>query len=118
MTPSNSEGPSYSFDCRPLPDIAIAGTLRRPDPLYGRDFKVQAKYITRWASAFFGREDNFSIGIPIGEAADVTAGEPLRLLVPDWTFHKIRWQEHRITLAQFRFGSQAEGITKSLVNLI
>ena len=83
LTPSNSEGPSYSFDCRPLPDIAIAGTLRRPDPLYGRDFKVQAKYIARWAPAFFGLEDNFSIGIPIGEAAEVTAGEPFRLLVPD-----------------------------------
>lgn len=43
LTPSNSEVPSYSFDCRPLPDIAIADTLRRPDPLYGRNFKVQAK---------------------------------------------------------------------------
>jgi hypothetical protein len=56
LTPSNSEVQSYSFDCRPLPDIAIAGTLRRPDLLYGPNFKVQAKYIARWAPAFLGPE--------------------------------------------------------------
>jgi hypothetical protein len=111
LTPSNSEVQSYSFDCRPLPDIAIAGT---------RFTGVISKYRRSTLRAGLRRSSGLRIisrlGYPLAKLPKSLLANP-----SDWwcrTFHKIRWQEHRITLAQFRFGPQAERMTKSLVNQI
>jgi len=46
---SGSSNQQYSFMCRSLSNIEILGALTRTDRLYGREVKLQATYVARWA---------------------------------------------------------------------
>ncbi len=66
---------AYSFECRPVGQVRIEGTIRRMDRLYGREVEVQAKYIARWAG--------MAVGIPVGDTARVAADGQFRVAAPD-----------------------------------
>ena len=73
----------YSFTCQPLANVWISGKLIRLDRLYGREVKVRAKYVARWAQAFLGLRDDIVVDIPVGGAVDLHADGSFRILVPD-----------------------------------
>jgi len=80
---SDSNDQPYSFVCRPLPSVAITGTLTRTDRLYGRGVKLQAKYVARWARSFFEVGDGVVTTIPLGDVAYLSQDGRFRLSVPD-----------------------------------
>jgi hypothetical protein len=73
----------YSFICRSLPDVPLAGTIIRTDRLFGRKVRLQAYYVARWASSFLGIADEIVTLIPIGETNDISASGGFRLSLPD-----------------------------------
>lgn len=80
---SGLNGQQYSFFCRPLRSIPIAGALTRADRLYGREVELQAKYIARWARSFLGLRDDIVTAIPVGDVAYPSADGYFRLSIPD-----------------------------------
>jgi hypothetical protein len=86
---SAAETPPYSFICQPLPSNAIQGALARPDRPYWRDIhdvhgvNVQARYIAAWAQPFLGLDRGVVTGIPVGDAASLSADGHFRLTIPD-----------------------------------
>ncbi len=82
---SASSNEPYSFLCRPLPNIWIAGTLTRMDQLSGRELKLRARYIARWAPAFLEIDARILTAIPVGDVADVSRDGHFRLSVPDFS---------------------------------
>jgi hypothetical protein len=80
---SGSTNPQYSFICQPLRSISMSAALIRSDRFYGREVKLQARYVTRWAQAFLGLDESIGTVIPIGEAVDLSADGPFRLTIPD-----------------------------------
>jgi hypothetical protein len=80
---SGARHQEYSFTCQPLANVWISGKLIRLDRLYGREVKLRAKYVARWAQPFLGLRDNIVVDIPVGEAADLDADGNFRILVPD-----------------------------------
>jgi len=78
---SNSQ--QYIFTCQPLASVWIAGKLIRSDRLYGREVKLRASYVARWAQAFLGLRDDIVIDVPVGDAVDLQADGRFRMLVPD-----------------------------------
>ncbi len=79
---SNQE---YPFVCRPLPDVVIAATVSCKDRLIGREVKLQAKYVARWAQSFLELSDGIVTTIPVGEMADVSSDGGFRMRVPDFS---------------------------------
>jgi hypothetical protein len=79
---SNSNNPRYSFVCRPLGSVGIAGKLVQTERLSGHEVNVQARYIARWAQPFLGLGD-IVVSIPVGDVADLSADDRFRLSVPD-----------------------------------
>jgi hypothetical protein len=80
---SGSNNQQYSFICRPLSSVWIAGALARSDCLHGRKVKLQARYIARWAQSFLGLGDGIVTAIPVGEVAHLSPDGRFRLSVPD-----------------------------------
>jgi hypothetical protein len=80
-----SNTPPYSFVCQPLPNIWIAGTLTRMDQLQGREVKLRARYIARWAPAFLAIDPAILTAIPVGDEANVSHDGHFRLSVPDFS---------------------------------
>ena len=80
---SESNGGRFSFICRPLPEVSIPGRLTRSDRLYGRELKLQAKYVARWAQSFLGLGDETVMDIPVGDVVSLPADGRFRLSVPD-----------------------------------
>lgn len=80
---SGSTNPQYSFICQPVRSISIAGALIRSDRLYGREVKLQARYVARWAPAFLGLDDSIVTVIPVGDVAYLSADGPFRIVIPD-----------------------------------
>jgi hypothetical protein len=79
---SGSNNLEYSFICQPLSSVWIAGAVTRMDRFYGREVKVQAKYVARWAQAFLELDDVTTI--PIGDI-DLSREGHFRLSVPDFS---------------------------------
>jgi hypothetical protein len=82
---SGSTSQRYSFVCRPLQNAWIAGTLTKPERLYGREVKLQVKYIARWAQSFLGLDDGMIPAIPVGNVTQLSADGRFRLSVPDFS---------------------------------
>ena len=61
----------------------MSAALIRSDRFYGREVKLQARYVARWAQAFLGLDESIGTVIPIGEAVDLSADGPFRLTIPD-----------------------------------
>jgi hypothetical protein len=80
---SNSTNPQYSFLCQPLSSIWITGKLTQTERLSGREVKLQARYIARWAQDFQGLSAAIPLTIPVGDAADLSADNSFQLSVPD-----------------------------------
>lgn len=80
---SDQSSQQYSFVCQSLPNIEIAGRLARSDRLYGRTFRLEARYVARWAQSFLGLDDEILTFIPIGEIADISSSGEFRLSLPD-----------------------------------
>lgn len=80
---SAPNGEQFSFICRPLPDVWITGRLTRSDHRYGREVKLQAKYVARWAQSFSGLGDEIIPDIPVGDVVYLPADGRFRLSVPD-----------------------------------
>jgi len=79
---SNSNNPRYSFVCQPLGSVGISGKLVQTERLSGHEVNVQARYIARWAQPFLGLGD-IVVSIPVGDVADLSAGDRFRLSIPD-----------------------------------
>ena len=75
----------YFFTCRPIPSVWISGKIIRSDRLYGREVKLRAKYVARWAQPFLGLRDDIVIDIPVGDIVDLHADGHFRMLVPDFS---------------------------------
>ena len=82
---SESSNPQYNFACRPLPEVEITGTVPCKDRLIGRDVKLQAKYVARWAQSFLELGDGIVTTIPIGDMVEVSAEGRFRLPAPDFS---------------------------------
>jgi hypothetical protein len=80
---SNSTNPQYTFLCQPLGNVRIGGKLTQTDRLSGREVKLQAKYIARWAPNFLGLATAIPLTIPVGDAADLSAGNSFQMSIPD-----------------------------------
>jgi hypothetical protein len=80
---AGSGNPQYSFICQPLGSVAISGKLVRSDRLYGREIKLQAKYIARWAPTFPGIGNDLPLTISVGDVGLVSADGRFRMSVPD-----------------------------------
>ena len=80
---SESEDGQFPFICRPFPDVPIAGRLTSSDRLYGRELKLQAKYVARWAQSFLGLGDEIFTDIPVGDVVYLPADGRFRLSAPD-----------------------------------
>jgi hypothetical protein len=80
---AGSNNQQYLFTCKPLPSVWISGKLIRSDRLYGREVKLRAKYVARWAQPFLGVRDDIVIDVPVGDAVDLQADGHFRMLVPD-----------------------------------
>jgi hypothetical protein len=73
----------FSFVCRPVPSIAIAGALSRVDGLEADDIAIQAKYVARWAASFLGLSRELVTDIPVGETKYISTEGHFRLSLPD-----------------------------------
>jgi hypothetical protein len=82
---SGSNNLEYSFTCQPLPSVRIASALAGMDRLHGREVKVQAKYVARWAQAFLESGDALINTIPVGDVAYPSADGRFLLSVPDFS---------------------------------
>jgi hypothetical protein len=82
---SGSNNQAYSFICQPLPSVWIDGALTRMDRLYGRQVKLQAKYVARWAQSFLESGDDIVTTIPVGNVAYPSPDGRFRLSVPDFS---------------------------------
>lgn len=82
---SASSDQQYSFDCRPLASVRIAGTLTRMDLLNGHEVKIQANYVARWAQRFLGLDNSLVTSIPVGGAVYLSADGRFSLPVPDFS---------------------------------
>lgn len=80
---SNSNNPEYSFICRPLGSVRIAGKMIQVERLSGHEVKLQAKYIARWAQSFLGLPVGIPLTIPVGEEPYLAADNSFRISVPD-----------------------------------
>jgi hypothetical protein len=80
---SGADNPQYSFVCRPVKDIIIAGTVTRADRFYQRPVRLQARYVARWVQQFLGLGDDFVTVIPVGDAVELSREGRFRLTVPD-----------------------------------
>ncbi len=83
VSDSNSLG--FSFNCQPLPSVWIAGAIARMDRFHGREVKVQAKYVARWAQRFLESGNDIVTTIPVGDAAYPSPDGHFRLSVPDFS---------------------------------
>jgi hypothetical protein len=81
--PVSGSNQQYSFLCRPLPSVWIAGAIARSDRLYKHEVKLQAKYVARWAQSFLGLGEDIITSIPVGDVAYPSADGHFRLSVPD-----------------------------------
>lgn len=79
---STSNYEQYPFSCQPLSDLRIAGTIIRSDRLYGRQVKLQAKYVVRWAQQFLRIDTELLTSIPVGDPTDLSSDETFRLSIP------------------------------------
>ena len=81
---STSNYKQYPFFCQPLSDLWIAGTVIESDRLYGRQVKVHAKFLVRWAQQFLGINTELLTSIPLGDAVNLSPHQTflLALLVP------------------------------------
>jgi hypothetical protein len=82
---SGSNNQQYSFICLPLSSVWIVGALTRMDRLYGREVKLQAKYIARWSQSFLELGDGIVTTIPVGDVAYLSPDGRFRLSVPDFS---------------------------------
>ena len=82
---SGSNNQQFFFICRPLSSVWIAGALTRTDRFYGREVKLQAKYVARWAQSFFEFGDGIVTTIPIGDVTYLSPDGRFRLWVPDFS---------------------------------
>jgi hypothetical protein len=82
---SDSKNQGYSFICQPLPSIGITGALTLMDRLHGREVKLQAKYLARWAQSFLEVGNDIVTAIPVGNAAYPSPDGRFRLSVPDFS---------------------------------
>jgi hypothetical protein len=79
---SDSNNPRYSFVCRPLGSVGIAGRILQPERLTGHEVRVQARYIARWAQPFLGLGD-ILVTIPVGDVSDLSTDYRFHISVPD-----------------------------------
>jgi hypothetical protein len=80
---SNSSNPQYLFICRPLRSLWITGKVTQTERLSGREVKLQARYVARWARSFLGLDAEIPLTIPTGDAAYLSADDSFRISVPD-----------------------------------
>jgi hypothetical protein len=73
----------YSFVCQSLPNIQIVGKLSRSDRLTGRNVRIQARYVARWAQSFLGLDGEIVEFIPVAETNAVLGNGEFRLSLPD-----------------------------------
>jgi hypothetical protein len=71
------------FVCQSLPTIQIVGKLVRSERLYGRNVRLQARYVARWAQSFLGIAGEIVEFIPIAETNVVLGTGDFRLSLPD-----------------------------------
>jgi hypothetical protein len=81
---STSNYKQYPFFCQPLSDLWIAGTVIESDRLYGRQVKVHAKFLVRWAQQFLGINTELLTSIPLGDAVNLSPHQTFLLSVPDF----------------------------------
>ena len=80
---STSDREEYSLVCEPASSLSITGTITRTDRLYGHEVRLQAKYVARWAQAFFGIDRAILTEIPVGAVAEPSVEGRFDLSIPD-----------------------------------
>jgi hypothetical protein len=68
-----------------LANIRIVGRLTNSEWIYGRDVRIQAKYLARWAAAFLGLDNTTIPIIPVGDTANLSRDGRFQITVPDFS---------------------------------
>jgi hypothetical protein len=79
---SDTSNPETDFDCRAPGEVTLRGRITRAERLLGREVKVQARYLARWAKSFLGNEQ-ILVAIPLGDAIETQEGGRFELQIPD-----------------------------------
>jgi hypothetical protein len=74
---------SKCFECQAVPRVQITGQLPIMILGYGHPVQIEAKFVARWAAAFFRFDDGTSTEIPFGNAATLDERSIFHMLVPD-----------------------------------
>jgi hypothetical protein len=82
---SASSNQQYSFACLPLSNAWIDGALTHTNRLYGREVKLETRYVARWAQRFLELGAGIVTAIPVGDVAYVSPAGRFRLSVPDFS---------------------------------
>jgi hypothetical protein len=80
---STSDREEYALICEPSSNLWITGAITRTDRLYGHEVRLQAKYVARWAQAFFGIDRAILTEIPVGVVAEPSVEGRFDLSIPD-----------------------------------
>ena len=79
-TTSNS-----SLSAGPFRACGLPAHLPERTGFTGREVKLQAKYVARWAQSFLGLGDSIVTTIPVGDVAYLSPDGRFRLSVPDFS---------------------------------
>jgi hypothetical protein len=82
---SNTKNELYSFSVRPLSTVLIDGAVIRAERLYGREVKLEAKYVARWAQSFLDLDETVVTTISVGVTSQLSPDGRFRLSVPNFS---------------------------------
>ena len=77
--------PSPNFEEREKFIAWIDGALTHTNRLYGREVKLETRYVARWAQRFLELGAGIVTAIPVGDVAYVSPAGRFRLSVPDFS---------------------------------
>ena len=76
--------PTHTFDCKPIGTVSLRGRLTRTDWMDGRDLRLQARYVARWAPSFLGLKLLVPMIVPLNGRVAADADGRFDMTLPDF----------------------------------
>jgi hypothetical protein len=74
----------HSFACEPLATEQVDGKVQTTGWLDGRNVRIEAKYVARWAPGFLGIAKEVPLTIPLAQRAPIAADGRFQIAVPNF----------------------------------
>jgi hypothetical protein len=74
----------HAFVCEPLEKTQIDGTVQSTGWFDGRNVRIVAKLVARWAPGFLGIAKEVPLSIPLAQRVPITADGRFQITVPDF----------------------------------